>query len=201
MGSAHGDSYAEAIREYLDDRLATLGGGAWFGSEIEPTLAVEAAEASLTHHQQYSQSLFNEMESLATAAGISTAEAIVVGGFTDIVDIVRTRVGSAPILHECTGILNPVSGSLAQTWDMNMSAGAFVIMLNIQPESGPRALVQTTTGCLGQIGINEAGIGVGINNLASRGRPGVTWPFVVRRVLEQTSLDSAVAVVLEARLS
>ncbi len=201
LGRVHGDSYADAIKAYLDDRLATLSDGAWFGHEIQSGLALEAAEASLDHHRQYSESLFHEMESLAIGAGISAAEAIAVGGFTDVVDIVRMRIGTAPILHECTGILNPARGSLAQTWDMNMSAGAFVIMLRIEPDSGPRTLVQTTTGCLGQIGLNEAGIGVGINNLASQGQPGVTWPFVVRRVLEQTNLDSAVAVVLEAHLA
>jgi isopenicillin-N N-acyltransferase-like protein len=49
--------------------------------------------------------------------------------------------------------------------------------------------------------MNEAGIAVGINNLTSYGRPGVTWPFVVRRALEQTDLDSAVKVVLDAELA
>jgi isopenicillin-N N-acyltransferase-like protein len=62
-------------------------------------------------------------------------------------------------------------------------------------------VVQTTAGCLGQIGMNEAGIGVGINNLTSIGKPGVTWPFVVRTVLEQTSLDAAVDAVLDADLA
>jgi isopenicillin-N N-acyltransferase-like protein len=49
--------------------------------------------------------------------------------------------------------------------------------------------------------LNEAGIGVGINNLTSIGKPGVTWPFVVRRVLEQTSLDAAIDAVLDADLA
>jgi isopenicillin-N N-acyltransferase-like protein len=42
---------------------------------------------------------------------------------------------------------------------------------------------------------------VGINNLTSYGKPGVTWPFVVRKVLEQTELDDAVKVVLDADLA
>jgi isopenicillin-N N-acyltransferase-like protein len=33
------------------------------------------------------------------------------------------------------------------------------------------------------------------------GKPGVTWPFVVRKALEQTDLDSAVSVVLDAKLA
>jgi isopenicillin-N N-acyltransferase-like protein len=84
---------------------------------------------------------------------------------------------------------------------MHASAGEFVIMLKIDPLMGPDAFVQTTAGCLGQIGMNEAGIAVGINNLTSTGKPGVTWPFVVRRALEQTDLDDAIRVVLDADLA
>jgi isopenicillin-N N-acyltransferase-like protein len=49
--------------------------------------------------------------------------------------------------------------------------------------------------------MNAAGIAVGINNLTSMGKPGVTWPFVVRKVLEQTDLDDAIKVVLDADLA
>jgi isopenicillin-N N-acyltransferase-like protein len=51
------------------------------------------------------------------------------------------------------------------------------------------------------MGMNEAGIGVGINNLTSYGKAGVTWPFVVRKALEQTDLDDAVSAVLDADLA
>ncbi len=175
--------------------------GTWFGYRIEPDMALEFAELSAEHHQIYAPSLFEELQSMASAAELTTGEAILVGGFTDIVDIVRTQVGSAISIDECTGILNPELGFLAQTWDMNMSAGEYVFMMKIEPESGPRALVQTTTGCLGQIGMNEAGIAVGINNLTANGRLGVTWPFVVRAVLQQSDLDSAVAEVMRAHLA
>ncbi len=68
----------------------------------------------------------------------------------------------------------------------------------LDPLIGPDAFVQTTAGCLGQMGMNEAGITVGINNLTAMGRPGVTWPFVVRKALEQTDLDAAIEVVVGA---
>jgi isopenicillin-N N-acyltransferase-like protein len=74
-------------------------------------------------------------------------------------------------------------------------------MLKLDPLDGPCAVVQTTAGCVGQIGMNEAGISIGINNLTSYGRPGVTWPFVVRKVLEQTDFETAVDVVMGAELA
>ena len=50
--------------------------------------------------------------------------------------------------------------------------------------------------------MNQAGIAIGINNLtATNGRVGVTWPFVVRKALAQTSIDDALVVVLEAELA
>src|SRR3970040_2249861 len=84
---------------------------------------------------------------------------------------------------------------------MHASAGEYVVMLKLDPLSGPGAVCQTTAGCLGQIGMNEAGIGVGINNLTSIGKPGVTWPFVVRKVLEQATLDAAIDCVVDADLA
>ena len=108
---------------------------------------------------------------------------------------------------DCTAVIVPDelaggAGFLAQTWDMHDSATEHVTLIRVAPRSGPGALVFTTVGCLGQIGMNEAGIAIGINNLtAANGRVGVTWPFVVRKALAQTSIEDALVVVLEAELA
>ncbi len=145
---------------------------------------------------------------MARAGGISSAEAVIVGGFTDFVDIVRAAGSSAvPEEDDCTAVIVPDdlaggAGWLAQTWDMHDTATEHVVMLAIETPGAPTALVYSTVGCLGQIGMNEAGIAVGINNLtANNGRVGVTWPFVVRKALKQASLDDALAGVLEADLA
>jgi isopenicillin-N N-acyltransferase like protein len=201
LGRAHGSAYGSLIREYLADRLGLSGDATWAGSSAPSDLVLDLATQTLAHHRDYAAPLYEEMESMAAAAGISPAEAVVVGGFTDLVDMVRARQGMAPIEDDCTAVLDPEAGVLAQTWDMHASAGHYVVMLRIEPDTGPSAVVQTTVGCLGQIGMNEAGIAVGINNLTSIGKPGVTWPFVVRKALQQTTLDAAVDAVLEADLS
>ena len=189
------------IGKYLDDRIELTVQEEWSGGSPDRDLIIEIAEGTLEHHERFAEELYIEMVAMADAAGITPAEAVVVGGFTDLVDVVRSVVGTAPLEHNCTAILNPEAGFLAQTWDMHASAGEFVIMLKLDPIAGPNAIVQTTAGCLGQMGMNEAGISIGINNLTSLGKPGVTWPFVVRRVLEQTDLDSAVEVVTGAELA
>jgi len=189
------------IRKYLDDRIELTTQDEWSGGSPDRGLILEIAEGTLEHHERFAEEIYVEMVAMADAAGITPAEAVVVGGFTDLIDVVRSAVGMAPIEHNCTAVLNPEAGFFAQTWDMHASAGEFVIMLKVDPIAGPCAVVQTTAGCLGQIGMNEAGISIGINNLTSLGRPGVTWPFVVRKVLEQTDLDSAVEVVTGAELA
>lgn len=201
LGTAHGSVCAGMIRRYTEDRISLTAQEDWSGGVADRDLILSCADETLAHHERYSENLYAEMLAMAGASGLTPQEAVVVGGFTDLVDVIRSRVGVAPQEHNCTGLVNPGLGVLAQTWDMHASAGEFVIMLRVDPLVGPDAFVQTTTGCLGQMGINEAGIAVGINNLTSMGKPGVTWPFVVRKVLEQTDLDAAVDAVLSADLA
>ena len=207
-GAVHGAAYHNEIRRFTEERVRLSVNGSWAGREATPEGALELAEAMLPAHQLFAPDLYEEMATLAESAGISPAEAVIVGGFTDFVDAVRA-LGGEPGLEEddCTAVLVPptatTSGGLfGQTWDMHDSATEHVSLIRIEPDDGPQALVFTTVGCLGQIGLNSAGIAVGINNLvAANGKVGVTWPFVVRKVLQQTDLDSALLCVLEADLA
>lgn len=206
-GVAHGEAHAAEIRRYTRDRVELASDGSWAGRSAQQQQVLRLAESMLSAHRHYAPDLCVEMEAMAAACGISPAEAIIVGGFTDFVDVVRDLSGAVHEEDDCTAVLVPEafsegSGWLAQTWDMHASATEHVVLLDIRPVGGPRAFVFSTVGCLGQIGVNEAGIAVGINNLtAARGVAGVTWPFVVRKVLAQRNLDDALACVLEAPLA
>jgi isopenicillin-N N-acyltransferase-like protein len=201
FGRIHGTECSPLIGAYLNDRLGLSGDPTWAGRSADADLVLSLAESTLPFHRAYSPSLYEEMEALSEAAGITPAEAVVVGGFTDLVDVVRTHAGDAPTEDNCTAVIDPVQKVLAQTWDMHASAGEYVVLLKLDPVIGPALTVQTTAGCLGQIGMNEAGIAIGINNLTAFGKPGVTWPFVVRKVLQQTDLDSAIDCVVNANLA
>lgn len=203
IGAAHGKAYAAEIREYTADRVALSAEGTDFTRDD----LLELATRCVPSHREYSEALTDEMEALAEAAGISTAEALIVGGYTDFIDLVRAEAGTARVDDTCTAVIVPDArasgaGFLAQTWDMHASATPHVVMADIRPVSGPASLVFTTVGCLGQIGMNEAGIAVGINNLtAADGRVGVTWPLVVRKVLQQSDFEGAMSCILDARLA
>ena len=202
-GRAHGSAHAAEIADYARDRMALSAEGTDLSTDRLRMLASRCVPA----HRDYAPDLTEEMEALAEAAGIGVEDALVVGGYTDFIDLVRAETGAARVDDTCTAVVVPDdmasgAGFLAQTWDMHASATPHVVMLDIRPDSGPDAFVFSTVGCIGQIGMNEAGIAVGINNLtASDGRTGVTWPFVVRKVLQQSDFDSAVRCVTEARLA
>lgn len=212
MGHIHGSTYAAEIREYTEERIGLVMSGLWTGSPVSREMVLELAEACLEAHEGQSAVLYEEVSAMAGGAGISLAEAVVVGGFTDFVDTVRAHLGGdAPkprmVEDDCTAFIVPDNraggaGFFGQTWDMHASATDHVILLRTGPDDGPRGLIFTTVGCLGQIGMNERGVCVGITNLAgSDGKIGVTWPTVVRHALLAENAAGARDVVLDADLA
>lgn len=211
MGHRHGSMFAEEIRHYTEDRIQIVMNGDWSGGHMARGAVLEIAESMLPAHEAHSPALNAEMFAMASAAGISPAEAVVVGGFTDFVDTVRSVLGGdhpqSVIEDDCTAFIVPDNrangqGFFGQTWDMHDSATEHVVLFRVQPVDGPDALVFTTVGALGQIGMNELGVCVGINNITSiDGQRGVVWTNVVRDALMQPDADDARDVVLGADLA
>ena len=203
IGALHGAMFASEIREYVDDRVALSAIGTNLGRD--EVLAI--ASRMLGAHKRYDAALFTEMAAMADAAQISLEEAVIVGGYTDFIDTVRAHAGGSAFEDTCTAVLttdaqSAGAGFLGQTWDMNASATPHVFLLDIATNEDPRVLTFTTHGTLGQIGMNTAGISIGISNLTvTDGALGVTWPFVVRKVLRQESFDAALACIVEAPLA
>ena len=211
MGDAHGRTHAAEIRRYARDRVDLVAEGLWSGGPLEQGAVLELAEACLPAHEAFSPRLHAEMLAMASAAGITPAEAVVVGGFTDFVDTVRAAtLGAHPVTvteDDCTAFVVPDgraagAGMLGQTWDMHDAATDHVVLARLRPDSGPDCLVFTTVGCVGQIGMNSEGVCVGINNLTGNdGRFGVTWPTVIREMLAQATAADALDVLMRADLA
>lgn len=211
IGRAHGAAYADEIRRYADDRVRLVASGLWSGGPITEAEVLAIADSMVPAHIAFDSALQTEMEAMSDAAGISVPEAVIVGGFTDFVDTVRAELGSElpPELAEddCTAVITPDdrsagAGFLAQTWDMHDTATDHVLLLRLEPDDAPAARVFTTTGCLGQIGMNAEGLAIGINNLNGLdGRRGVAWTSVVRGMLKVTTADEALDVLLGADLA
>lgn len=211
IGAAHGAAYADEITQYMNDRVDLVSSGLWSGGPISRSDVLDIAESMLPAHESFDAAIYEEMLAMAETAGISAAEAVVVGGFTDFVDTVRAVVGGpmpeSVIEDDCTAMIVPDSraggaGILGQTWDMHDDATDHVLLLRVRPDDAPAALVFTTTGCLGQIGMNSEGVCVGINNLVGLdGTRGVAWTSVVRGMLKTGSAAEARDVLLAADLA
>ena len=214
MGFEHGERFAEDIRAFAEDRVRLAGGPEWSGRALAREAVLKLAEACLAEHRRYAPNLVEEVQGMADATGLGLAELIVVNGFTDFVDTVysaareKPRFAAPALADNCTAFIVPDrraalgQGLYGQTWDMHDSATPHVVLLRGAPEGQPRFLALTTVGCVGMIGMNEAGVAVGINNLlGADGQVGVTWPFVVRKILEQADLEAALACITEAKLA
>lgn len=214
MGQQHGEAYLHSIRDFTYDRVHLCGDSKWSGRSLSPDEVLAVAEACLDEHHRYSPELTEELHGLADATGLSMAELIVVGGFTDFIDTVygvsrpKPQAPAHSGFDNCTAFLIPNDsaangqGFFGQTWDMHDSATPHVIMLKGKPQGKPAFMAFTTVGCVGMIGMNAAGVAIGINNLmCTDGQVGVTWPFVVRKALEQDSAEAALECVTSARLA
>ncbi len=203
IGRTHGEAFGPQIRAYMNDRRQL----SLVGTSLSTDDVTAIADGMLDAHREYDPDLYAEMVAMADAAHISPAEAIIVGGYTDFIDTVRAVAHGQALEDTCTAAITPDatsdgSGFLAQTWDMHASATPHVFMSDVTPAGAPRALVFTTHGTLGQIGMNESGIAIGINNLTmTDGAMGVTWPFVVRKALKQDNYRDALACITEAKLA
>ena len=214
MGWEHGKRFHDEIHMFTEERVRLSQDANWTGHNLSREAVIALAEACVAEHQGYAPELMEELQGMADATGLSLAELVINNGFTDFIDVVYNlgdiTVPAAPALvsDNCTAFMVPGSRSASgqayfgQTWDMHASATPYVILIDGQPADAPAFLTFTITGCVGMIGMNSAGITVGINNLmATDGQIGVTWPFVVRKILQQEDLDAALDCLIGAKLA
>lgn len=216
MGYQHGLAYASDIRHLAAERMHLSCEPTWTGRALSRETVLELAEACLEAHCDYAPELVEQLEGISKATGVSLPELIIANGFTDFVDLVYNAPGQPAVSakhgkaehgNECTALLigpqaTDQGGILAQTWDMHATARPHVILLRARPANEPAFIAFTLTGCVAMIGMNEAGIAIGINNLVGAdGQVGVTWPFVCRKALAQDNLEDALACITSARLA
>ncbi len=213
MGYTHGAAHKDAIRHFAHERVQLSGDPLWTGRTLSRRAVLDLAGACLAEHERFAPELVEELRGMAAATDLSLAELLVVNGFTDFIDTVY-NVGpdkakpAAPVgADNCTAFLVPDKlaqgqGFFGQTWDMHDSATPHVILLRGKPTGAPAFLCFTTVGCVGMIGLSEAGVAVGINNLlGADGQIGVTWPFVVRKMLQAETAEAALETLQNARLA
>jgi isopenicillin-N N-acyltransferase-like protein len=139
----------------------------------------------------YDERLLPEIEGIAEGAAVDAEDVLALN--------VRTEVmfGMAP--QECTALCAASAQGadhvlLAQNWDWKPGAARTCVLLVEAPHDAPPFVTLVEAGLLAKCGMNGRGVGVAANALTStldRGRPGVPFHAILRKILSSASFDEA----------
>jgi isopenicillin-N N-acyltransferase-like protein len=182
IGQMHGETLRESIgaviQVYMDLFLA-LGGGA---RDSIRELALGFAERIERFDRRY----IEEINGIAIGSGADVRDILALNARTEIL----TSLLAAS--KECTLFSFVKEGILAQTWDWLRKLEGRVVLLKINRHDGHIVLTMTEPGIVGKIGINSAGLGVGLNILSSAQRAnGVPVHILLRAALDASSWEEA----------
>ncbi len=204
MGMQHGRRLKEQISVLAQERYEVA---CEFARErgVNPSReeCLQLAREHLTHHESYSSDAFDEWRGIADGAGLTLEEVFFTNALTDFRDVLWQ---TAPIeIHGCTSFAIASEAAtegtalIGQTWDMHASVEPYIYVFRRRPQQGPTSLTMTAAGCLTLVGVNEAGIAVGNNNLRPMdARPGVTYLAMLHNALRQTEWSAAKRAITDA---
>ncbi|WAL68642.1 C45 family autoproteolytic acyltransferase/hydrolase [Amycolatopsis cynarae] len=196
-GWVHGKALSRRLRAFLDDGLCRL------DALLDEPVTLDQLRTTLANYRAAIETgtprLAEEIRGLAAGAGITEDEATLLQVRREILGYQRV-----PTLGDCTTYarsagLEPV---LAQTVDLNGDLDEYLAVLDVS--AGPRrALVLSFGGLLGYLGVNDAGLAVGLNLvLGGDWRPGLPPYLAIRHLLDTAgSVGEAVEVLRGLRLA
>jgi hypothetical protein len=198
LGLQHGRARRADLRAFLDDGLTRL-------DQLLPHPVPLARLRPLIERYRDEiapavPQLAEEVAGLARGAGISETEAW-------LLQLRRELLGyqKVPTAGDCTTYARAGSEEavLAQTVDLVGNLDDVIAVLRISPAEGHRMLVLSFGGLLGYLGVNSAGLAVGINLvLGGDWQPGVPPYLAVRHVLQRAAnAVEALAVLRELNLA
>lgn len=204
MGRAHGEQFRDAVHEFAERRLAECVAKAEASGWPDPKADVLGfCQRVLPEQERLSQAVHEEFLGIAEGADIGSDRLMICNGLTDIVDVFQS--GPTDSIGCTSWLAGPDATAdgyvlAGQTWDMHPWAESFVVAFRRRPDNAPATLTVTTTGCLSLIGVNEAGLAIGNNNLTpTDARVGVMYLAIIHEVLARKSLAAAVNVITQSR--
>lgn len=152
--------------------------------------------------------LYEEMQGVAEGAGVDTNELFVYQSFDEFfVFLLHSGTLDVGTTGHCTtaGVYGRADkpNYVGHNNDIPIYHEEVVTVLHIKyPDSDLEILQSAFAGQIGQNGVNNRGVGVGINTLANLpGGDGLPVSFNVRRILESANVDEAVAYLKGARFA
>jgi isopenicillin-N N-acyltransferase-like protein len=158
------------------------------------------AKAYAAPIETYRAHFIDEMHGIAAGAGLAFEDVLALNVRTEIMFAAVARAAAG----ECTAVVALPEATadghtlLAQNWDWKPDAAETVVLLEAEPDQGPRFITAVEAGLLAKTGMNSAGIGLVTNALVSdqdQGTPGVPYHAVLRAILESERMTEAVLAV------
>ncbi|TDO15353.1 MULTISPECIES: C45 family autoproteolytic acyltransferase/hydolase [Halomonas] len=191
IGEAHGRAHAGLITHSLEvyDRLfQDFAGLDWARARRE-------AGRFLPMIAHGFPAILEEMEGIARGAGLD---------FEDILTLnCRSEISLTHASGGCSAFALNRDGTqwLAQNWDWRIDQLHNVVALEISGLDAPTLISIGEAGMVAKIGMNEHGIGVCLNAIRSRTcGEGLPIHIALRKILESTDMDAAVAVASRDRV-
>ncbi|MEE2659627.1 MAG: C45 family peptidase [Candidatus Latescibacterota bacterium] len=201
MGEQIGESLREEIRGF--DAVALSRVNKTVATSRPSALAIAAD--CIPRVQAYAPHMIEELEGMATAAGISL-ERLMLLQIRNQLQADENRAESGHVADSgCTAFAIDSSvhavghGVVGQNWDNDPALDPYTVVLTRRPKNAPGFMTITQAGLISYIGVSEAGIGVCMNTLpAPARRHGVPHYFTVRGIFESRNLDDCVEAVRRA---
>jgi len=200
MGFAHGAALKGLIAEFIETVTTVHQMNNTYLNVSKDSLEV-FCKKNLGFLEKFSPALVEEMRGIADGAGVTFEEILYLNSFLELEDLRAPGVGAKVLpdgLWGCTTFnVTRDAGEdgrayIGQTYDMEKYYEKFLCLLRITPENGPAQLVVSFAGILGLNGLNSAGVGAVINKVtATDARPGVIYPFIMRKALASERIGDA----------
>jgi isopenicillin-N N-acyltransferase-like protein len=199
-GLQYGEQAADRIRHNVDiyqEVFLHYTGWDW-------RTVTEHAESYEPAIQAYRPHFIDEMKGIAQGAGLPYQDILALNVRTEIMFAAVARAAA----QECTAVVVLPAASrdgntlIAQNWDWKLKAADTVVILEAEPDTGPRFVTTVEAGLLAKTGMNSCGIGLVTNALVTnkdKGKPGVPYHAILRAILESETMTDAVLAVTHHR--
>lgn len=199
-----GKAIGRALSKQIHDNIATYGTIFASMAGVDRAAVHRFALSLLPAIEAYAGYLADEMRGVAEGAGVPLADIVALNARTEIMYGLKAEQTPRPGDSECTsiGVLPELTRDghtlIGENWDWRASVAGRTVILALDQPGRPRTLVFTEAGFVGKIGLNESGIGVCANLLASshdRGQTGIPYHVILRHVLDATNMHHAIRAV------